>query len=136
RRGCDRQAGAAAGLKYPAQVCLRPTGFGATRNARGIARSRLPKSDPAGWSRTGKEPAMPRIGEFKETDYGLKGHIHMREGRFDIELHHTGNKDKDGPHYQAKAPNGAEIGAAWNKIGASSHEPYLRLSIDDMAMPS
>lgn len=79
---------------------------------------------------------MPRIGEFKETEYGFQGHIHSREGRFNVELHRNGNEDKDGPHYEAKAPNGAEIGAGWNKIGASSHEPYVRLSIDDMSMPS
>lgn len=79
---------------------------------------------------------MPRIGEFHETSYGLKGHIHIREGRFDVELHRNGKDDAEGPHYQAKAPNGAEIGAAWNKIGERSKGPYIRLSIDDMTIPS
>ncbi|MCC7428673.1 MAG: DUF736 domain-containing protein [Alphaproteobacteria bacterium] len=79
---------------------------------------------------------MPRIGEFHEAEHGLKGHIHTREGKFNIELHRIEGAGADGPHYDVKAPNGAEIGAAWNKVGKTSNETYIRLSVDDMSMPS
>lgn len=77
---------------------------------------------------------MPRTGEFQQTDFGFKGHLLTREGRFSVELHRTEGDDQDRPHYEAKAPNGADIGAAWDRIGEQSKEPYVRVSIDDMSM--
>lgn len=78
---------------------------------------------------------MPRIGEFPETDYGFKGHIHTRDGRVPVELRHIEGAEKDGPHFQVMAPNGAEIGAAWDRVGEKSKERYVRASIDDMTLP-
>lgn len=78
---------------------------------------------------------MPRIGEFEQTDYGFKGYVHTRDGRPPVELRRIEGADKDGPHYQAMAPNGAEIGAAWDRVGEKSKEAYVRVSIDDMALP-
>lgn len=78
---------------------------------------------------------MPRIGEFAKMENGFKGYVHTRDGRHPVELHSIEGAEKDGPHYQAMAPNGAEIGAAWDRIGEKSKEPYIRVSIDDMALP-
>lgn len=78
---------------------------------------------------------MPRIGEFTETDYGYQGHIHTRDGRATVELRRIEGAQEDGPHYQAMAPNGADIGAGWDRIAEKSKERYVRVNIDDMTLP-
>lgn len=78
---------------------------------------------------------MPRIGEFEQTENGYRGYVHTRNGRDTVELSRIDGADKDGPHYQAKAPNGAEIGAGWDRIAEESKQPYVRVSIDDVTLP-
>ncbi len=58
---------------------------------------------------------MARIGEFVATENGYKGQVKTMEMRFDVQLVRIEGADAEGPHYQAVATNGADIGAAWDR---------------------
>lgn len=78
---------------------------------------------------------MARIGEFVATENGYKGQVKTMEMRLDVQLLRIEGADADGPHYQAVAANGADIGAAWDRKTQKGGEPYLRVNLDDPSMP-
>ena len=78
---------------------------------------------------------MARIGEFAATDNGYKGQVRTMEMRFDVQLVRIEDAKAEGPHYQAVAANGADIGAAWDRKSRSGGEPYVRVNLDDPSMP-
>ncbi len=78
---------------------------------------------------------MPKIGEFTETEFGFSGAIRTREGRSEVNLVTNDAGHEGGPDYTARAPNGAEVGAGWNKVSAKTGNPYVRVSIDDVTLP-
>lgn len=78
---------------------------------------------------------MARIGEFAATDNGYKGQVRTMEMRFDVQLVRIEDAKAEGPHYQAVAANGADIGAAWDRKSQSGGEPYVRVNLDDPSMP-
>lgn len=71
---------------------------------------------------------MPRIGEFTETDFGLRGEIVTPDRTSTYEYERSA---RSGIDYIVKAPNGAEVGAAWDRESQRGDSTYIRSKIDD-----
>ena len=75
---------------------------------------------------------MPKIGEFRQTDYGYEGEVSTPELVSTYQIRRSIEpQGSGGPDYTINAPNGAEVGAAWDKVSNQNNNAYLRLSIDD-----
>lgn len=75
---------------------------------------------------------MPKIGEFTETEYGYRGEISTPERVSTYELHRNNQKETDNhPDHIIKSPNGAEVGAAWDRKNQETGTSYLSYDIDD-----
>ena len=75
---------------------------------------------------------MPKIGEFNETDYGYRGEIRTSEKVSSYDLYRNDEKETDNqPDYIITSPNGAEVGAAWERENRETGTVYLSYDIDD-----
>lgn len=75
---------------------------------------------------------MPRIGEFEKTENGFRGSITTPEKSSNYIFEKNAEKETEQhPDYIIKAPNGAEVGAAWDAKSQGTGKDYVSYDIDD-----
>ncbi|MCM8732436.1 DUF736 domain-containing protein [Hephaestia sp. GCM10023244] len=72
---------------------------------------------------------MPAIGHVSRDGNGFKGQLNTLSIRADIAILPTTRKTNDRqPDYRVMA-GGVEVGAGWNRVGESSGNDYVSLSL-------
>jgi uncharacterized protein (DUF736 family) len=78
---------------------------------------------------------MPVIGTFSAVKDGYAGTIRTLTMTTKVQILANDRKDSDGaPDFRITAGT-AEIGAAWRKTKQGSDQTYLRVKLDDPALP-
>jgi len=78
---------------------------------------------------------MPVIGTFSAVQDGYAGTIRTLTLSAKIRMVANDRKDSDGaPDFRIMA-GAAEVGVAWRKTKQNSDETYLRVKLDDPALP-
>jgi uncharacterized protein (DUF736 family) len=78
---------------------------------------------------------MPLIGTFSAAKDGYAGTIRTLTLNSKVQILATDRREGDGAPEFRITTGATEIGAAWRKTKRGSEETYLRVKIDDPALP-